>query len=128
MIRHRLRIILPALFLLIASCNPGYLNHRKNDLHIAPETRALNQNLQTESFLMPILAQGTEDRPQAKFVPHARLSLRARHGILRLDLADVPGSNDRSIWAGGGIPARPCGVRRRAGHRVPQCEVARGRT
>jgi predicted acylesterase/phospholipase RssA len=69
-----IRLVAGGLVLAVVSCNPGYVNHPENKLNVSPEARATNQNLQTESFLMPVLAQTVEDRPRAKFVPHARLS------------------------------------------------------
>src|SRR5579872_3452729 len=58
-----------AIFLLLASCGPGYLNHEKNDLKIEPQSRQLNQNPQTESYLLPVVGL-SDERPRAKPVAH----------------------------------------------------------
>jgi predicted acylesterase/phospholipase RssA len=63
-----------ACLIFTASCGPGYLNQPKNDLRLSPQNRALNTNLRTESFLLPVLAPGLDERPRAKAVKHAILS------------------------------------------------------
>jgi len=71
---HFSRLAGAALLLLAASCGPGYLNRPKNDLRLSLEMRALNTNPRAESFLLPVIAPGQEDRPRAKVVKHEILS------------------------------------------------------
>jgi predicted acylesterase/phospholipase RssA len=79
MIRRRaivrcLALLLAAPLALITSCGPGYRNHPMNDLRIDLDHRALNNNPRAESFLLPIITPGQEDRPRAKVVQHEVLT------------------------------------------------------